>query len=75
MWVQGTNLYRVYNYNDSRAYGYKRSRILSRIEGMVWEWDGSIWFDIALMFVPFVTLCAPLWIKLCAPLCLYDHAL
>jgi hypothetical protein len=30
----------VYNYHDSRAYDYKRSGILPRIEGMVWEWDG-----------------------------------
>jgi hypothetical protein len=34
----------VYNYHDSRAYDYKRSRILPRIDGMVlgseWLWNG-----------------------------------
>jgi hypothetical protein len=34
VWVQGTNLYKVYNYHDSRAYGYKRSGILSRLDGL-----------------------------------------
>jgi hypothetical protein len=39
---------------------------------MVWEWDGWIWFGIALRYhvilyalCAFVTLCALLWIKLC----------
>jgi hypothetical protein len=44
MWVQGTNLYKVYNYQDSQAYSYKRSGILPRIDGMVfgreWLWHG-----------------------------------
>jgi hypothetical protein len=57
--------------------------ILPKIEGIVWEWDGWIWLGIALRYrvilsalVPFVTLYAPLWIKLCdhfvPPLCLCD---
>jgi hypothetical protein len=62
--VQGTNLCRVYNYHDSRACGYKRSVILPRIEGMVWEWDGWIWFGITLWYC--VILCA-----LCDPLCTF----
>jgi hypothetical protein len=37
-WVQGTNLYNVYNYYDSRACYYKRSRILSRLDGLGVEW-------------------------------------
>jgi hypothetical protein len=32
-------LCKVYNYHDSRTYSYKRSRILPRIEGMVWVWN------------------------------------
>jgi hypothetical protein len=43
VWVQGTNLCKVYNYHDSRAYGYKRSGILFWLDGMVWMrmgWDG-----------------------------------
>jgi hypothetical protein len=41
VWVQSANLYKVYNYHDSRACSYKRSGILSRLDGlvmgMVWE--------------------------------------
>jgi hypothetical protein len=44
----GRYLCKVYNNLDSRACGYKRSRILPRIEGMVWEWNS------------FVVLCDPL---------------
>jgi hypothetical protein len=33
-------LYKVYNCHDSRAYGYKRSRILSRLVGLGWDWNG-----------------------------------
>jgi hypothetical protein len=33
----GHYLYKVYNNHDSQACGYKRSGILPRIEGMVWE--------------------------------------
>jgi hypothetical protein len=29
---------KVYNYHDSQACDYKRSKIIPRIEGMVWEW-------------------------------------
>jgi hypothetical protein len=59
-------LYKVYNYHDSRAYGYKRSGILPRIEGMVGEWDSFLVLCNPLCpFVSFVTLCAPLWIILC----------
>jgi hypothetical protein len=50
-------LCKVYNYQDSQACGYKWSRILPRIEGMVWKWDGWIWFLIALRY--YVILCAP----------------
>jgi hypothetical protein len=44
MWVQGANLCKVYNYHDSQACGYKRSRILPRIDGfekvlgVAWYW-------------------------------------
>jgi hypothetical protein len=34
--------YKEYNYHDSWAYGYKQSRILSGIEGMVWVWNGLV---------------------------------
>jgi hypothetical protein len=37
----GHYLCKVYNYHDSRACGYKQSRILPRIEGMVL---GVVWF-------------------------------
>jgi hypothetical protein len=37
--VQGTYLYRVYNYHDSRACGYHRSVILSRLDGY---WMGLV---------------------------------
>jgi hypothetical protein len=31
----------VYNYHDSHAYGYKWSRILFWVDGMVWDgWNG-----------------------------------
>jgi hypothetical protein len=31
----------VYNYHDSRAYGYKQSGILFSLDGMVWDgWYG-----------------------------------
>jgi hypothetical protein len=54
-------LYKVYNYHDSRACGYKRYGILPRIEGMGWEWDGWIWFGIALRYhVILGALCDPL---------------
>jgi hypothetical protein len=43
MWVKGTNLYRVYNCHDSRAYGYKRSRILARLVGI-----GLVWFGLVM---------------------------
>jgi hypothetical protein len=41
--VQGTNLRIEYNYHDRRACGYKWSRILFLLDGMVWfgwEWNG-----------------------------------
>jgi hypothetical protein len=83
VWVQGTNICRVYNCHDSRACGYKRSGILPRIEGMVWEWDGWIWFGIALRhYVIICALCDSLWTFVdqtlwlfCSPLCLCDHTL
>jgi hypothetical protein len=52
----GCYLCKVYNYYDSRACGYKRSGILPRIKGMVWEWDGLIWFGTTLWY--YVILCA-----------------
>jgi hypothetical protein len=38
----GCYLYKVYNYHDSEACGYKQSGILPRLEGMVlvWLWYG-----------------------------------
>jgi hypothetical protein len=59
----GRYLCKMYNYHDSRACGYKWSDMLPRIEGMVWEWDGWIWFGTTLWYC--VILCDPLWIKLC----------
>jgi hypothetical protein len=48
------NLCKVYNYHDSRAYSYKRSKILPRIDGMVLEWNGygmsMAWYWIKLIF-------------------------
>jgi hypothetical protein len=67
--LMGTGHYlcKVYNYHDSRACGYKRSGILPRVEGMVWEWDGWIWFSIALRY--HVILCA--LCVLCDPVCTF----
>jgi hypothetical protein len=36
----GRYLCKVYNCHDSRAYGCKWSRILSRLVGMGWDWNG-----------------------------------
>jgi hypothetical protein len=36
--------YKVYNCHDSCAYSYKRSRIISRLVGMGWDWYD---FDLA----------------------------
>jgi hypothetical protein len=36
----GCYLYKVYNYHDSRACGYKRSEILSKLVGLGVEWSG-----------------------------------
>jgi hypothetical protein len=52
-------LYKVYNYHDSRACGYKRSEILFLLDGL----------DRIRM-----VLVLSLW-NLCAPLCLCDHTL
>jgi hypothetical protein len=41
--VHGTNLCKVYNYHDNRAYGYKQSGILSRLDGFG---CGMVWFDL-----------------------------
>jgi hypothetical protein len=38
----GRYLCEVHNCHDSRACGYKRSRILPRIEGMVWVCNGLV---------------------------------
>jgi hypothetical protein len=42
VWVQGAIIYTMYNYHDSRAYGYKRSGILFGLVGigLVWLWMG-----------------------------------
>jgi hypothetical protein len=50
----GRYLYKVYNYHDNRACGYKRSGILPRIVGMVW--NGVVFVEICDPFVPFVPL-------------------
>jgi hypothetical protein len=49
----------VYNYHDSRDCGYKKSKILSRLDGYGMDRYG---FYIALWNR--VILCAPLWIIL-----------
>jgi hypothetical protein len=54
----GCYLCKMYNYHDSRACGYMRSRILSRLDGFGYG-DG---FSVALWNR--VILCAPLWIIL-----------
>jgi hypothetical protein len=36
----GHYLCKVYNSNDSHAYGYKQSGILSRLVGLGWDWNG-----------------------------------
>jgi hypothetical protein len=36
----GRYLCKVYNYHDSRAYDYKWSRIISRLDGLGVEWFG-----------------------------------
>jgi hypothetical protein len=51
----GCYLCKVYNYHDSRACGYKRSGILSRLDGMVWLGYCS-WCSLC---GNFVILCAP----------------
>jgi hypothetical protein len=43
----GCYLCKVYNYHDSRACGYKWSRILSRLNGLGMEWLNMV-FGIAL---------------------------
>jgi hypothetical protein len=58
----GHYLYKVYNYHDSRARDYKWSGILPRVESMAWEWNSFV--VLCDPFVPFVSLCAPLWIIL-----------
>jgi hypothetical protein len=55
----GRYLCKLYNYYDSRAYGYKRSGILFRLVGMVG--NGVVFVE-------------TLW-SLGAPLCLCDHTL
>jgi hypothetical protein len=44
VWVNGTNLCRVYNCHDSCAYSYKLSGILPGLVGigLVWLWMGII---------------------------------
>jgi hypothetical protein len=38
----GRYLCKVYNYHDSRACGYKQYEILSRLDGIVWVWNGLV---------------------------------
>jgi hypothetical protein len=52
----------MYNYHDSRACGYKRSGILSRLEGLGvgmvgYGFSGAVW--------SYVIYRTPLWIMLC----------
>jgi hypothetical protein len=54
--------YKVYNYHDSRACGYKRFGILSRLNGLVVEWFGH-GFDLAVCNCVIYRI--PLWIMLC----------
>jgi hypothetical protein len=55
----GCYLCKVYNYHDSRAYGYKWSEILSRLDGLGVEW---FWL---LFWLSCVIYRIPLWIMLC----------
>jgi hypothetical protein len=50
----GHYLYKVYNYHDSRVYGYKRSEILPRIDVMVL---GREWYWIEMSFGVVVWSC------------------
>jgi hypothetical protein len=50
----GCYLCKVYNYHDIRACDYKRSRILSRLDGMNWLGYGS-WCSLCGNFV--ILLC------------------
>jgi hypothetical protein len=63
MWVQGTNLCKVYN---CHACSYKRSKILPRLEGMVlgvaWYWIKMI-VGIALQSCV-LSIVTALWITL-----------
>jgi hypothetical protein len=45
----GRYLCKVYNYHDSQVCGYKRSRILPRIEGMVLVW---VWYGLDMVLDP-----------------------
>jgi hypothetical protein len=56
MWVQGTNLCKVYNCHDSHAYDYKRSGILSRLVGFG---CGMVWFGFCLACVESYDLSNP----------------
>jgi hypothetical protein len=51
----GRYLCKVYNYHDSQGCGYKRSEILSRLDGTIWMGYGS-WCSLC---GNFVILCAP----------------
>jgi hypothetical protein len=44
MWVQGTNLCRVYNCYNSQAHGHERSAILPRLDGIGW-FGLHYWFE------------------------------
>jgi hypothetical protein len=47
----GCYLCKVYNYYDSRAYGYKRFGILFWLDGMVWNSLGWVWNGFCLAYV------------------------
>jgi hypothetical protein len=49
--------YKVYNYYDSRTYSYKRSEILSRLDGLGYGFSLAEW--------SYVIYRTPLWIMLC----------
>jgi hypothetical protein len=58
----GHYLYKVYNYYDSRACGYKRSGVLFQLDGLGMEWFS---FGFALAVWSCVIYRILLWIPLC----------
>jgi hypothetical protein len=65
--VVGTGRYlcKVHNYHDSRVCGYMRSRMLLRIDGLVWEWNNFVVLCHPFCpFVSFVHLCGSYFVIL-----------